>query len=201
MFRETQTLTSPVTAIPTSPRHGQLLDALETLVRREGLVGMGVGEIASRLNCSRSTLYAIAPSKEQLFVLLVGRLLDRIQTGALALADRKRSPKGRLEAYLSGAIEEVRGIGLPFLAEVQRHEHARKLLEEFRRSTVAQLRSYIEDGIKSGVFHPVNPLLAAELLDAAAARIQDPQVLAKTGLTASEAVTELMRFVTRGLNK
>ena len=188
-------------ATPLSSRQEELLDALESLATAEPFSALGVGEIAARLGCSRSTLYAIAPSKEQLFLRIVDRVFRRVEAAAVDGAARRRTPATRLSAYLESAITEIRQIGVAFLPEVQRSAAARQRLAVFQRTLVGQMTEHIEAGIESGDFAPVDPVLAAELLDAAASRMQDPRVLADTGLSASEAFAQAFRLVTRGLVK
>jgi AcrR family transcriptional regulator len=182
-----------------SPRQEQILDALEALVRREGFGALTVGELAARLKCSRSTLYALAPSKEQLFLIVEARLLQRVQSAARAAADQHSDPTARLQGYMEGALEVIRDIETPFLAEVQAHAPARQLVDEFQRTTIGDLGILLEEGIAAGVFQPVNVRLAAELLDAAAGRIQDPRVLGEAGLTAGQALGDVIHVITRGL--
>jgi AcrR family transcriptional regulator len=182
-----------------SARQEELLDALEALVRSEGFGGMTVGELAARLRCSRSTLYALAPSKEQIFLVVEARLLERIQAAALARAEAQTDATARLQGYLEGALEVIRDIGTPYLAEVHAYAPARQLLEEFQRTTIAQLRALIEAGIAEGVFQPVNAHLAAELLDAAASRLQEPRVLAEAGVSPGQALADVIQVITAGL--
>jgi len=184
-----------------SARQEELLDALETIVLSEGFGGLTVGDLARRLSCSRSTLYALAPSKEELFLALEERLLNRVQATAQACAERETDPTKRLIGYIAGAIESVRDVGTPYLAEVSAYAPARQLLAEFQRTTISQLRTLIEAGIAEGAFHALNARLAAEVLDAAVSRIQDPRVLAETGLTASEALEHVSQLLTQGLLK
>lgn len=182
-----------------SPRQEQILDALEALVRREGFGELTVAELAARLKCSRSTLYALAPSKEQLFLIVEARLLERIQSTARAAAEQHSDPTARLQGYMEGALEVIRDIETLFLAEIQAHAPARRLVDEFRRITIGDLRALIEEGIAAGVFQPVNARLAAELLDAAASRMQDPRVLGEAGVTAGQALADVIQVITRGL--
>jgi AcrR family transcriptional regulator len=182
-----------------SPRQEQILDALEALVRREGFGALTVGELAARLRCSRSTLYALAPSKEQLFLIVEARFLERIQSAARAAADKHSDPTGRLQGYMEGALEVIRDIETLFLAEIQAHPPARRLVDEFQRTTIEDLCTLLEEGIAAGVFQAVNVRLAAELLDAAAGRIQDPRVLGEAGLTAGQALADMIQVITRGL--
>lgn len=190
---------SPRGRVRRSRRQEELLDALEALVRTEGLGGLTVGALAARLRCSRSTLYALAPSKEELFLVIESRLLDRIQSVALARAEQHTDPTARLHGYLTGSLEVIRDVGTPYLAEIRAYAPARQLLDAFRRTMIGHLRGIIEEGIAAGVFQPVNTQLAAELLDAAASRIQDPRVLAEAGLSAGQAIADVIQVITRGL--
>ncbi len=184
-----------------SARQEELLDALEAIVLSEGFGGLTVGDLANRLSCSRSTLYALAPSKEELFLTLEEHFLTRVQTNALACAARETDPANRLIGYIAGAIESVRDVGTPYLAEVSAYTPARQLLAEFQRTTIGHLRTLIEAGIADGAFHALNARITAEVLDAAVSRIQDPRVLAETGLTASEALEHVSQLLTQGLLK
>ena len=73
-----------------SEREGHLLEGLEEIFLQEGFRRVAVGELAARLHCSRATLYALAPSKERLFLLVLERLLARIR-GMGRAADRARA--------------------------------------------------------------------------------------------------------------
>ena len=184
-----------------SPRHNALVEQLETLVRRNGFGDLGIGEIARELRCSRSTLYAIAPSKEQLFLLVVDRLFRDIESAAEAAAEREREPAPRVEAFLAAGLEEVRGIAPRLIDEIAAHPAGRIRMAEFQRSSSGKLRVLIEEGIAAGVFHPVNATLAAELLDATVTRIQEARLLRETGLGPSDALADVFRIITHGLMK
>ena len=52
-------------------RQRALLADLEALFLAEGFAAFTLDDLAGRLRCSKSTLYALAPSKEQLAVKVV----------------------------------------------------------------------------------------------------------------------------------
>ena len=62
-----------------SDRQKELLADLEALFFASGFRTVTVDEIATRLKCSKRTLYEIAPSKQELFVLVIESWLDRIR--------------------------------------------------------------------------------------------------------------------------
>ena len=58
-------------------RQAQLLDQLEELFLAEGFAGFTLEDLAVRLHCSKTTLYALAGSKEQLAVRVVRHFFRR----------------------------------------------------------------------------------------------------------------------------
>ena len=184
-----------------SARQLELLDGLERIVLEDRFGELGVGEIARRLSCSRSTLYAIARSKDELFDVVVERVLDRIATAARDACGRQTNPTDRLEAYLAGALDAIRAIDGPLIAEMQRHAGARTRLAAFQRTVIGEIEALIRSGVDAGDFHPVNTALAAELLDAVVSRIRQRHVLKESGLSASDALADAFRVITRGLLK
>src|SRR5947199_3271301 len=54
-------------------RQSALLAELEELFLAEGFVRFTLDDLAAKTHCSKSTLYALAPSKEQLAVRVVAR--------------------------------------------------------------------------------------------------------------------------------
>src|SRR4051795_1530796 len=84
-------------------RRDELLDQLVTLVLAEGFGAFTLDELARRLRCSKSTLYALAASKEQLVVAVVKRFSQRPTATvgvrpAVPAAHRERTSSHRLPA-------------------------------------------------------------------------------------------------------
>lgn len=93
----------------------------------EGFAGLGVGDIAARLRCSRSTLYAIAPSKEQLIATTVRAFFRDATERVEGRLEREVDPVKRIEVYL-GTIAGVLSAGSPaFFADVESFAPAREI--------------------------------------------------------------------------
>ena len=60
---------------PGSPRLERLLEELEHVFLHDGFLHFRTEELARRLHCSKRALYQIAPSREELFELVVERWL------------------------------------------------------------------------------------------------------------------------------
>ncbi len=182
-----------------SKRRGQILDQLEAIFLEGGFRTLTVGSLAGRLRCSRSTLYALAPTKEELFLRVQDRILRRIGREARDRAYSCQDAGDRVEAFLEGTISSLRPIGTTFLDDVFSYTPARQLFDQHQRGAMRTLRELIEAGIEAGAFKGIHPAVAAAALDAAVGRIRDPQFLRETGLTPSEAFDQVSQLLRHGL--
>jgi len=85
---------------PDEARREQLLDQIQGIFLAEGFLQSRVGVLADRLHCSRSTLYKLAPSKEDLFVLIVDRYADAAVHEAMREAEAQCSPIEKVAVLL-----------------------------------------------------------------------------------------------------
>ena len=89
-------------------RQRQLLDQMERLFA-DGFANLTMAELASRLNCSLRTLYALAPSRDELVLIVVDRNLWRIGRAARDVIGPDLAPLDALRAYLEAATVAVSG--------------------------------------------------------------------------------------------
>ena len=180
-------------------RQQEILQQLEAIFREEGFRKLTIGELAARLSCSRSTLYAIAPTKEELFLLAADRLLRQTGDRSERSAARQATPVDRLGAYLRGAVAHFATVKTPFMTDVLAYAPARDLYETHQRRFVLRLRMFLEEGIANGQVSGIDPAIAAEALDAALSRVRDPGFLRRHGLAASQAFDRVFELFRRGL--
>jgi len=184
---------------PRSDRREALLDGLEEIFLKQGFREIGVGELAGRLRCSRRSLYALAPSKQELFLLVLDRFLHRIRRLGREQAFSRTDPGDRIEAFLEPGITETRLASEAFTADVASYAPARRLLDEHQRARMELLREIVEDGHSRGLLRGLHPYLVAEVMLAAVARARDPRFLQEAGLSMSEAFEECSQLLRHGL--
>jgi AcrR family transcriptional regulator len=180
-------------------RRAQILGELESIFLREGFRQLTVGALATRLRCSRSTLYAIATTKEALFLLVEDHILRRIGREARRRAKACEDPGDRVAAFLEGTVSSLLPVGEAFLDDIFHYTPARQLFDQHQRGAIETLRQLIEAGIAAGALQGVDPLIAAEALDAAVQRIRNPKLLREAGLSPSEAFGEVSQLLRHGL--
>ncbi len=193
--------TSPGTTgrtLPT-PRALKVLDGLERLFLAEGFRRLTVADLAARLHCSRRTLYSLAPSKEELFELVLDRLLCRIDSLGRACMESGGGLRQRITGFAAPGFTELANANAVLFADIAGHPPARQRLAEHQEARRVQLQGLLEEGIRAGVFRQVHAHLAAELMLAAYRCVVDPAFLGSVDLSLSEAVREAEDLLLNGL--
>jgi len=181
------------------PRHLQLLDGIETIILTEGFRDLTVGALAERLRCSRRTLYELADSKEELVLLVIDRLLRRLARRAHDAAQDADTHLDRLRAFLTQGLTELHRATVSFAEDVADEPEAQALVAAHFRYAINLIVAMLIDGIEAGEFRPIHPRIAAEVLDAALARLQQPVVLRTANATYAESLEEFLILFTDGI--
>jgi AcrR family transcriptional regulator len=182
-----------------SPRLARLLEDVTALFLSEGFLHLTTDDIAKRLRCSKSTLYQIASSREQIFDIVVARYLSRIRDDGLAGARQAKDAPRAMLALLGAGVTAGREASWEFVRDTRRHAASRRRLDQHQRSRVADLERLIEAGIRRGAFQGFHPRLVAELILVLIGRVFEPDLLASVGLSLGEAYDEAYRLVEYGL--
>lgn len=179
-------------------RQSELFDQLVTLFLAEGFRDLTIDVLAARLRCSKSTLYALAGTREALVRAVVVHFFrdaaERVEAG-LATVD----PRDRIVAYLNGVAAQLEPASGAFFDDVAAAPAAREVYEQNTRAATRRVGQLVTEGVSSGAFRPVHVAFVADVLSATMVRIQQREVAAATGLGDAEAYTELAVLVIRGL--
>ena len=181
------------------PRGAELLDRLIDLYLRDGFLAHGVGELASRLSCSRSSLYLIAGSKEQIIVTAARRYFQRAAERIEAQVEAQADPGLRLQAYLAAVAEELAPASEQFYADLADYPPARALYEENTRRAAQRVHDIIAAGVAAGSLRPVNAQFVGAAVAEVMTAIQAGRIEAAAGLSDAEAYRALADLVYRAL--
>jgi AcrR family transcriptional regulator len=180
-----------VTSARGEGRRADLLAELTALFLREGFASFGVATLAARLRCSKTTLYLVAGSKEQIVVAAVRSFFrtaaDRIEARVAAAAD----PVERLRRYLDGVAVELAPASEAFYADLTAFAPAAEVYEENTRHAARRVRELLDEGVAAGVLRPVHAAFVAAAVAQVMAAIQRGDLRAATGLNDAEAYREL----------
>ena len=178
-------------------RHRSILEGLEKLMRDGELAKLTIGDMATRLECSRRALYELAPSKEQLVLLVLDRVMHRIGEIVLRTIDLDASATTQLRQYATASLGYVwRTSAISDLSEVEGAERVREIHHRFAGTLFERI---VNTGIDRGEFRPVNASVAAAVMLASAVRFGDPEVLDDMGISLEDAIDDMLNLVLGGL--
>lgn len=185
--------------MPTAPattRTGALLDELVELFLAEGFRDLNLATLATRLRCSKSTLYAIAPSKEQLVVTVVRAFFRRAAQRVEDRLARARSDR-RIGTYLLAIAEELAPASERFFADLDAFAPAREIYTRNTQFAADRVRELVREGTsRRGVDATFVGAAAAIVMEA----INAGRVGAATGLDDAAAYRALADLIVSGVS-
>jgi AcrR family transcriptional regulator len=128
-----------------SARRRQLLVGLVNLFLAEGFLAFSVEDLALRLQCSKTTLYGVAPSKEQLITAVVRAFFRGATERIEARLEREPDPVRRIRSYLEAIAEELAPASAAFFADLDAFAPAR---EVYAQNTAIAARR-VQDLVKA----------------------------------------------------
>ena len=197
------TTSVPSTAEPAGPgltrRQAELLDQLEVLFLADGFARLTLDDLALRLHCSKSTLYALAGSKEQLAQRVIKHFFrkatDAVEARTVTVAD----PALRVTAYLSAVAAALAPAGEAFHRDLDAFAPGREIYERNTGLAAERVRELIADGVARGRFREVHPALVADTVTTLMFRIGRGETARATGLDDAAAYRELGALLLHGI--
>ncbi|MFC9790961.1 TetR/AcrR family transcriptional regulator [Rhodococcus sp. NPDC127528] len=187
------------TQVRGAARRAQLLDQLVDLLLADGFAHLTLDAIAGRLRCSKSTLYALADSKEQLVRVATVHFFrgatERVEARLLGAV----GARVRIGTYLEAVGEQLRPASVRFMEDLADSAVAREVYERNTRFAARRVQELITEGVAAGEFRDVHAAFVAEVVTSTMVRIQRRQVAEATGLDDAQAYAELAALVTHGL--
>ena len=181
------------------PRRDELLDELIELFLAEGFLELGVGDLAARLRCSRSTIYQVAPSKEQLVLAAIRgffrRAAERIETRVAAEPD----PGARLAVYLTAVAAELAPASARFYADLQAYAPASVIYEENTRLAARRVQDLVTAGAAAGALRDVDASFVGAAVAQVMSGIHSGAIGRASGLADAAAYRALADLVMHGV--
>ncbi|MDH6236831.1 hypothetical protein [Cryobacterium sp. CG_9.6] len=182
-----------------SARQDELFGQLVDLFLREGFADMTLADAATRLHCSKSTIYSLARSREQ----LVQKVVVHFFRAAAEHVEQKLhgtlDPTDRIAAYLRAVGAELRPASAAFMDDVAAFDPANAVYERNTAFAAVRVGALIRDGVEAGAFREVPAAFIAEAVSAVMVRIQQQHITESTGLTPAQAYDELADLVVNGI--
>jgi AcrR family transcriptional regulator len=180
-------------------RRTRLFDDLLALFLAEGFRHLTLDDLVARLRCSKSTLYTLAASKDELVRRVTVHFFKRATADVEAALTRTDGASERVAAYLTAVGDALAVASDVFMTDMNEFAPAREVYEANTRAAARRVRELIEQGVAAGAYREVHASFAADLVATMMVRIQQRGVRTATGLSDAEAYAELATLLTFGL--
>ncbi|WP_172428437.1 TetR/AcrR family transcriptional regulator [Azospirillum brasilense] len=172
----------------TEAKRDAILDAAMLEFTERGYEGASISAIVGRLGASKQTLYRYFPSKDELFVEVMARIIDRhlaTPLGDLAdTADVRGSLQRHGERYLKVRLSpDMVSLARIVFAEAGRSEVSRLLHPRGKMRVVEDIGRFLTTVMETGRLRVADPtvaalhflgLLDAELFEPVVLRVREP---------------------------
>jgi len=181
-------------------RRERLLDDIEEIFLAQGFSTVTIDELCRRLSCSKTTLYTVASTREQIIQAVVRHFFARATTAIEARLDSEASPADRIVSYLAGVGAAMHRNSYAFYADMVTFAPTAEIYRMNSQAAARRVQGMIEEGVRDGSFRRADAALAgltvAYLMDG----VQSGEVLDATGMNAGDAFTELGQLLIHGLS-
>lgn len=180
-------------------RRDELLTRLEAIVLAEGFARLTGDQLCARLQCSKSTLYAISSSKEYLVSTALKRFFraaaERVEKRVVGLTE----PAERIAAYLEAVGIQMRRMSQSCYDDMMDSDSTRDIYELNSKAAARRVRELVAEGVEAGRFRQMHAEFVAESVNLLIGGIQYGQLLTGTGLSSGDAFAELSDLVLAAL--
>ena len=184
-------------AVQLSIRHEAVLHELVGIFLRDGFSDLNLADLAGRLHCSKSTLYAVAPSKEQLVTAVVRRFFRRAADRVEASLDAVGTPSERLFTYLTAISEELAPASSEFFADLDAFAPAREIYSANTKIAAQRVQDLVADAMSVEGGGP-NAAFVGAVAGHVMEAIHRGEIEAETGLDDSAAYRQLAELIVSG---
>ncbi len=179
-------------------RQREILDELGA-VFDDGFVHMTMADLAKQMNCSLRTLYGLAPSRDELVLLVVDRNLWRIGRAAIAAIDPTQAPLDVIRAYLRAANMAVANTTQAFARDCDSVVATRELNESHLDYLIAITRSMLDLAAERGEIAIADTAAVARVIAAVGTEFARAEILPTLKTSPKEAADEMVDIILSGL--
>ena len=182
-----------------SPRQLEVLDELERLLLGGSFATWTMAEMAASVRCSLRTLYELAPSKDQLVVTVVDRMLWRIGRRAAKAIDVVPEPLAALRTFLAATTDAVRDVTSAASIDLAATPGALAVAERHERYLVGIVEELLAAAVDDGSLRDVDVGAFAVVLAGVGATLASTAAQARLRTNPKLAADEVIDVVLRGL--
>lgn len=180
----------------------RILNAAREMIIERGFNGWTVDELSHRAGISKRTLYRYFSAKE----LIIESVLEDFFQGVSRELDKmliaQSDPLPVLQHILQYLLHQGRFItGQQSLEDLRRvYPHLWNRIDEFRMQKIKMMIAYVARHRPNSLLAEIDPLIVTTAITSSIQAVINPAFILENGLTFSEVVEQLSRFLMASLN-
>jgi len=108
-----------------------------------GFADITLDDVARQVQCSKKTLYSLAPSREQLIYRVSRTFFDSVALDITEAAAAAPDPRSKIRAYCQQAAISTKPASVAFLRDLQTLESTRKLCDVHTRVATSTIQTWL----------------------------------------------------------
>lgn len=177
------------------------MEQISTEFLAEGFTSISVDELARRLHRSKTTIYSLAPTKEQLVVAVTKRFFRLATAKIEETISAVDDPGRRISEYLKGVGAAMSEQSPAFYRDMVSFGPTSEVYALNSTAAAHRVRALIQQGVDSGEFRDINTDFASHLIAWAIEGIHSGKLPEESGLEAGQAFSELGDILLKGLGR
>ena len=176
-----------------------MIGRLEDLFLAEGFTHLTIDDLCRHLHCSKTTLYSIAESREQIIQAVTRHFFATATTIIEDAVEQESDPGQRIVKYLGGIGTAMSRNSSDFYHDMVGYQPTAEIYRVNSVAAARRTKELIDAGVVAGVFRTSDAAFAAQAVALLIDGVQSGVLLESTGLTAGEAFSELAELLMHGL--
>tara|TARA_B100000959_G_scaffold266651_1_gene309300 strand:- start:31 stop:639 length:609 start_codon:yes stop_codon:yes gene_type:complete len=181
-------------------KHAQVIENFERLLE-SGIANQTMSDIASRLKVSLRTLYEIAPSKEDLIVSTMDRILTNIAIQAHGSIKGITSPLAKLKKFTEIGNEAVGPRTQKFEADLWKIKGAKEMINYHQDAYISHINKLLNEAQQKNEIDQLDTQAVALILGSIAREYSDPINMEKIQYSPEASSNMFTDLIIKGLKK
>jgi len=183
-----------------SEKHIQVMEDFEKLLE-SGIGHQTMSDIASKLKVSLRTLYEIAPSKEELIISTMDRILKNTARQAYLAIKDISSPLVKLRTFTKIGNEAVGPKTQKFEMDLRKIEGAKHMIDFHQNAYIRQINKLLQEAEKKGEIKPIDTKAVAMILGGIGQEYSKPEIVMQLNQSPEASANMITNLIIKGLAK
>ena len=182
----------------TNEKHLEVIQNFENLLE-DGIANQTMSDIASRLKVSLRTLYEIAPSKEQLVISTIDRILTNIAKQALSSMKDMKSSVDKLRTFTKIGNEAAGPRIQKYADDLSRIKGADEMIKAHESAYIDHIKRLLDEAVMNKEIQAIDTRAVAIMLGTVARVFSKKNHQKKLAASAEESANMISGLIIDGL--